>query len=137
MAFRARTVLKRALFVEGEYTVGEKLYLKLKIQSLVIAALTIASCAKVIGPADPRVAAEHLDFLREGQTTRQEVIKHLGSPLNEYEQGGIVSYILVENDDGQLEVMCGNVIAKPPIYNLVFSFGANDIMTRFSLLRLE
>ncbi len=113
------------------------LHLKPKIQSLVIAALIVASCAKVIRPADQQVVAEHLDFLREGQTTRQEVIKHLKSPLNEYEQGGIVSYILVENDDGQLEVMRGNLIAKPPIYNLVISFGANDIITRFSLLRLE
>jgi outer membrane protein assembly factor BamE (lipoprotein component of BamABCDE complex) len=113
------------------------LHLRLIVQSLIIATLVLSSCSTVIGPVEPQVVAEHLAYLREGQTTRQEVIEHLGSPLQEYEQGGIVSYVLLENSDGQFEVIRGRVIAKPPIYNLVLSFGADGVLTRLSLLRLE
>jgi hypothetical protein len=50
---------------------------------------------------------------------------------------GIVSYVLLQNSDGQFEVIRGRVKAKPPIYNLVLSFGADGVLTRLSLLRLE
>jgi len=113
------------------------LNLRLIIRCLIIVALAASSCSSVIGPADPRVIAERLPFLHEGQTSRQEVIDHLGDPLNQYEQGGTVSYLLVEHSDGQLEVVRGLVVAKPPIYNLVLSFGSDDTLTRFSLLHIE
>lgn len=104
---------------------------------LLIAALTVSNCSTVVGPADSQVVIEHLPFLVEGHTTREEVIKHLGTPLNEYKQDATVSYVLVENSDGQFEVLNGLVIAKPPIYNLILSFGPDNILTRSSLLRLE
>lgn len=113
------------------------LALRLFVQALVFIILMASSCSTVIAPVEPRVVAEHLAFLREGQTTRQEVIEHLGKPLNEYEQNSIVTYRLVEKSDGQLEVVRGLVVAKPPIYNLILSFGPDDILTRLSLLRLE
>ena len=111
----------------------------LKIRWLLIAAsaLVASSCSTVIGPADPRVIAERLPFLHEGQTTRQEVIDHLGDPLSQYEKSRTVTYILVENNDGHFEVVRGLVVAIPPIYNLIVSFGPDDTLTRFSLLRLE
>ena len=111
--------------------------MRLIVRSLIIAALVVSSCSTVIAPVDPQVVAEHLAFLREGETTRQEVIQHLGNPLNEYEQDATVSYLLVENSDGQFEAVRGLVIAKPPIYNLVLSFGPDGVLTRLSLLRLE
>jgi hypothetical protein len=113
------------------------LNLRLEIRCLVTAALVLSSCSTVIEPANARVVAEHFAFLREGYTTRQEVIDHLGDPLNQYEQGGTVSYLLVEHSDGQFEVVRGLVVAKPPIYNLVLSFGPDDTLTRFSLLHIE
>jgi hypothetical protein len=113
------------------------LTLQLFVQALVLIILVASSCSTVIGPADSQVVIEHLPFLLEGHTTREEVIKHLGNPLNEYKQDVTISYVLVENSDGQLEVVRGLVAAKPPIYNLILSFGPDDILTRFSLLRVE
>jgi hypothetical protein len=110
---------------------------RLIVQALVLAAFVESSCSTVIGPVNPQVVAQHFAFLRQGQTTREEVIKHLGNPRNEYKQDATVTYLLVENSDGEFEVVRGLVAAIPPIYNLILSFGPDDSLTRFSLLRLE
>ena len=109
--------------------------MRLKIQRLVLSALVVSGCSTVIAPVDPQVIAKHLAFLHEGQTTREEVIKHLGNPRNEYKQDATVTYVLVENSDGQFEAVPSAAI--PPIYNLILSFGPDDILNRLSLLRLE
>ena len=106
------------------------LNLRLKIGYLFIAAVVTSSCSTIIEPADPRVIAERLPFLHQGQTTRQEVIDHLGDPVNEYEHGAIVTYILMEGRDGRFEVDRGLKRAEPPIYNLVLSFGPDEVLTR-------
>lgn len=60
--------------------------------------------------ANHQVSAQ-LEFVRDGHTTRSEILKQLGRPASIYEDGRIVIYWLIKNDEGMLKVSNMNVTA--------------------------
>jgi hypothetical protein len=105
----------------------------------VIAVVCLASCSSYIAPLDPNRTRSWLPFLIEGRTTKEEVLSRLGTPVNEYEGGIIVSYILRENRNSQLQVadLVTGQDWNPEIYNLVLVFGPMEILERYSIVRVR
>ena len=102
---------------------------------------------------DHQVIASNLPFIRVGEITRSEILDQLGKPASFFEDGMIVIYWLVENDNGVLEVVPKNATAirllehsvinsferrprrsRSGYYNLVLVFGNNDILEEYSLV---
>jgi hypothetical protein len=105
----------------------------------IIAVVCLIGCSSYIAPLDPNRTRSWLPFLIEGKTTKEEVLNRLGTPVNQYEDGSIVSYILRENLNSQLQV--GETGSsrdwKPEIYNLVLVFGPTEILERYSIVHVR
>ena len=102
---------------------------------------------------DHHVVLSNFPFIRDGEITRREILDQLGHPASFFEDGMIVIYWLVENDNGVLEVVSRNVAAislqthtfidslegrswrsTTGFYNLVLVFGNNDILEEHSIV---
>lgn len=110
-------------------------HLRLEIQSLALTLFLLLGCSSVVKPIDRNVVATRFGFLQEGKTKRQEVIDHFGGPRRDYEQGRIITYLMREDATGDFQVI--DFREDGPLYNLVLSFGTNDILVRHSLVRVQ
>jgi hypothetical protein len=101
--------------------------------------VTVAACSSYVAPLEPDTTRSRLPFLIEGRTTKEEILNRLGIPAKEYEGGRIVSYILRENINSQLQVADTGFRRNwnSEIYNLVVVFGPTEILERYSLVRVR
>jgi hypothetical protein len=110
-------------------------HLWLETHSLALTVFLLFSCSPIVKPVDREVVTTHFAFLQEGITRRQDVIDHFGGPRRDYEQGRIITYLMREDLNGGFQVI--SFREEGPIYNLVLSFGADDILVQYSLVRVQ
>ena len=118
---------------------------------LVVMILLTAGCAaSTIAPQDQQFVRERLPFIRDGKTSRVEVISRLGKPDYRHEGGRIHAYkiwtcameeqpplflqgVPASGSTASAEVRC----IDPGKYNLVIVFGPNNLVERHSLVRVK
>jgi len=102
---------------------------------------------------DDQVVASNLSFIRDGKTSRSEILAQLGQPASVYENGRIVIYWLQEGSSGELQAttknmaalgidtrsyqhnsVYGSIESKSGYYNLILVFTDNDILEEHSLV---
>lgn len=118
---------------------------------LIVTVLLVAGCAaSTVAPHDPQVVSERLPFIRDGKTSRNEVISRLGTPDYRHEGGRILAYkIWMCAMEEQLPLFLQGVPAigstasaeircrDPGKYNLVLVFGPDNLVERHSLVRVK
>ncbi|MBI3854302.1 MAG: hypothetical protein HY293_01280 [Planctomycetes bacterium] len=90
------------------------------------------------------VEGKHLSFLRDGVTTREEVLLRFGDPTGEYESGRILTFRIEANEKGvipvrrELDRNFGGV-TQWSIANLsvVTVFDETNILRRHSLIAVR
>ena len=87
--------------------------------------------------------SERIPFIREGVTTREEIMTRLGAPVSFYENQRIVIYWMHENKTGKFQVVPqrampidpeGGITWKLGLHNLVLVFDDHNILERHSLV---
>ena len=109
-------------------------YFTLNVCCLSLTVFLFFSCASRVKLVDQEIVVKQFNFLQEG-ITRQEVYDHLGNPRFDYEQGRIITYLMQEDLSGRFEVI--SFREEGPLYNLVLSFGADNLLLRYSLVRVQ
>jgi hypothetical protein len=86
----------------------------------------------------------NLQFLKDGKTTREDVLLKLGEPSGQFEGERILTYILLTDNEGKLHVLPRQVPMYPhdprmyvlnsDICSLVLVFGSDNILMKHSLI---
>jgi hypothetical protein len=97
--------------------------------------LAWACSSTKVEAVNPAIVTTYFSYLQEGKTSRQQAVDHLGPPRKEYENGRIVTYLLKENANGELSPI--NFREKGALFYLVLSFGSDDILVRYTLVRFQ
>jgi hypothetical protein len=113
--------------------------------SLVFLLLVLACSSPRIRPLSPEEVLLHLPRLVDGQTTKEEVLLHLGIPSAQFQGETILTYQMRRAADGQLHVVSRLVGSSDPrlrrwppgTYDLVLVFGADHVLARHALLLVE
>ena len=100
----------------------------------IVAVLAVVACS-YIAPVDQEKSKSWLPFIIDGRTTKEEVVTRLETPISQYENGRVVTYILYEDSNGRLELY--SLDNNPKVYNLVLVFGPTEILEKHSLLRVK
>ena len=106
---------------------------------LVVMILLTAGCAAwTVAPQDQQFVSERLPFLRDGKTSRKEVLSRLGTPDYRHEGGRILAYkiwtcAMEEQRPLIAETRCGD----SGTYNLILVFGPDNLVERHSLVRVK
>jgi len=102
---------------------------------LLAAGLASACSTSPVAPVDPAQVMQKFGFLRDGATTRQEVVDRMGAPHATYEKNSMVTYVVFGNELGNFNV------GIPPSrgssrgeYTLVLVFDARDVLNKHSLV---
>lgn len=103
----------------------------------------VTACALPVAVMEADVVKGRIPFLREGRTTREEVLNRLGHPTGEYDDGRILIYVLQEDVTDRLH--SGPVGGapnrgsqwRPTQYQLVLVFGTGGVLERQSLVRVR
>lgn len=98
---------------------------------LLVLAVLLSGCA-----TPPQGNVRLLDFLQDGQTTREAVYLQLGEPSGVYENGRILAYRLAEDEGGYLLLLKSGP-GWTGMYSLVLSFSAEGTLLRHSLVRVR
>jgi hypothetical protein len=109
-----------------------------------VALLLVLGCeTPVTRPVEDLLGADCLAFVRDGHTTREDVILRLGIPSAEFEDGRILTYALRLDEEDQLQVIAlqpGTTQLSrwcPGVYSLVLVFGRDGRLERHSLVVAE
>lgn len=121
----------------------------LNIGLFLVSVLLLAGCATVVVPLDPQVVSERLPFIRDGKTSKQEVLSRLGEPYSRYEGEQILTYMMCEDisrDGGRFpgytritdkegDAFPGRAGCSPErTNNLILVFGPDDLVERHSVV---
>ena len=100
-----------------------------------IPALGLAGCVTPV----PSARHDLLDFLRLGQTPRQEVILNLGQPSAAFEQETILTYRIGEDTNTGYYVLTPRAMLpwQSVRYSLVLVFDDKGILQKQNLVRVE
>ena len=110
---------------------------------LILLSLLTACATPKIRPSDvEQVIRSELSFIRDGVTTREDVLLKLGTPSAQFEAQRILTYQLREDKDGRVHVFWPRHTEVNPsfthlgsdIYSLVLVFGSNGVLERHSLV---
>lgn len=96
-------------------------------------------------PAAQVIRSDLLSFLREGTTTREEVLLKLGTPSMRFEGERILTYQVRIDKDGAAHVFWPRRSElelknswlthwEPGIHSLVLVFGPNGVLEKYSLV---
>ena len=83
-------------------------------------------------PPPNMIEGKHLAFVRDGVSTRQEMITRLGQPVGRYEDDEILIFLLVYEDDA-LEPWLGSYFGGPR-YQLVLVFDPQGVLREHRLI---
>ncbi|MEO6308249.1 MAG: hypothetical protein ABIO96_06950 [Nitrospiraceae bacterium] len=120
----------------------------LKIGLFLVSVLLLAGCATVVVPLDPQLVTERLPFIRDGKTSKEEVLSRLGEPYSRYEGEQILTYVMCEDlslDGGRrlshtrTTDTKGEAVRCSPerTNNLILVFGPDDLVERHSVVLLN
>jgi len=117
-----------------------------------VSALLLAGCATVVVPLDPQLVSERFPFIREGKTSKQEVLSRLGEPYSRYEGEQILTYVMCEDisrgggrlpsytriTDKEGEAFPGKAgCSYERTNNLILVFGPDDLVARHSVVLIN
>jgi len=91
-----------------------------------------AGCATRGAVDDPALIAK-LGFIRPGGANRAEVEARLGAPVQSFEGGRLVMYLVGERDDGRLSTIAG--LPHGFAYTLFIEYAPDETIARRALLR--
>jgi hypothetical protein len=126
--------------------------MRTKTVPFLITAIMIAGCATVVAPLEPQLVSERLPFIRDGKTSKEEVVSRLGEPANRYEGGRILTYEMCEDfylkgplrlrdtrPEGEKSEMRRTAVRCSPerTNNLILVFGPDDLVERHSAVLLN
>lgn len=97
----------------------------------VAVSIAIMSCASM-----PRGKRDLLDFLQNGQTTRQDVYHHLGNPTRHYQGSRILTYRIGEDEGGFFTVFYTQDWEGIP-FSLVLAFDDRGLLRKYSMVRVR
>lgn len=84
-------------------------------------------------PVDASVVMQKFGMLRNGETTKQEILDRMGHPASTFEQDHALTYRVFENGIGKIDVG----VTRPPSraeYSLVLIFDDRNVLNRHSLV---
>lgn len=98
----------------------------------------LSGCStNTVAIVEPANAGERLGFLRDGETTRQEVLDRMGAPYGVNEADRALTYRVFENDLGKF-VVAAKALPTPPYsraeYSVTLIFDEKDVLKRHSLV---
>ena len=98
----------------------------------------ILGCSQYVVQVDKQDVSKCLPFIQTGLTGRQEIFHRLGEPANTYEDGRIITYVVLDGVQERPDIIkCDKRISKGiAVYSLVLVFGPNDGLIRHSLVRV-
>ena len=117
-----------------------------------VSALLLAGCATVVVPLEPQLVSERLPFIRDGKTSKEEVLSRLGEPDSRYQGEQILTYVMCEDiplgggvrlshtgtTDKKREAFPGAVPCSPAhTNNLILVFGPDDLVARHSVVLMN
>lgn len=122
-----------------------------RLESGVAVVAILQSAALFSGCATPEVRPVELaevreaplvSFIRDGATTREEVLLRLGTPAASFENDRILAYQIRSREDGTLAVFWPRRLeldlplnyTSPEIYSLILVFDARGVVVRHSLV---
>jgi hypothetical protein len=112
--------------------------LLLKVYVIVTALLVAGCAASTVAPADPLVVSEVLPYIRDGKTSRNEVLRRLGDPDYRHEGGRIVAYKMwMCAGEEQVPFSSKTRCRDHGTYNLVLVFGPRNLVEQHSLVRVK
>ena len=108
----------------------------LNIGLFFVSALLLAGCATVVVPLEPQLVSERLPFIRDGKTSKQEVLGRLGEPDSRYEGEQILTYVMCEDISLGGRVRLSHTVPCSPYHtnNLILVFGPDDLIARHSMV---
>jgi hypothetical protein len=124
----------------------------LNIGLFLVSVLLLAGCATVVVPLEPQLVSERLPFIRDGKTSKEEVLSRLGEPDSRYEGERILTYVMCEDislegglrlshtrpTDKKDEALPGAVRCSPErTNNLILVFGPDDLVERHSVVLMN
>jgi hypothetical protein len=124
----------------------------LNIGLFLVSALLLAGCATVVVPLEPQLVSERLPFIRDGKTSKEEVLSRLGEPYSRYQGEQILTYVMCEDislggrvrlshtrpTDKKSEAFPGAVRCAPAhTNNLILVFGPDDLVARHSVVLMN
>jgi len=101
----------------------------------------IVNCSQHIVQVEDQDSSECFPFIQNDITSKQEILNQLGDPINSYEGGRIISYLVFDGErKTQKGINCKKRISDKTavaVYNLVLIFGQNNVLKRHSLVRVR
>lgn len=96
-----------------------------------LAAILAVACNAPVHRVDEAHAAKRLGFIRVSETTRDQILRRLGTPHSTYEQGRIVAYAFRDRD-GELELAY-----RVPEFYLIVVYAADGTVVRRGLVQVR
>jgi hypothetical protein len=100
------------------------------------ALLIVVSACSYNAPLAAETVRQHFSFLRDDQTTRDEIRQRIGVPLASYEADRILVYSMIEDRSGRFQVIY-NPTPVRALYHLVLVFGSTGTLEKHSLVRVQ
>jgi len=101
-----------------------------RLWRLAIAGMLVGSGCSYVEPVDEQTIREAFPFIRDGETTKKEVLHRFGTPDSEHEDGRIMTYRAGCAGYARL------ALVEPPCslatYRLVLVFGPDAVLERHS-----
>lgn len=104
----------------------------------IFSALLANSCVlSEVRPAGQERTQE-IKFIRDGITTKREILNRLGTPREEFEEGQMFIYMMCRNPANKLSLSSDCLGGFGcDVYNLVLHFDIHAILKRHSLICVE
>ncbi|HXT66173.1 MAG TPA: hypothetical protein VN657_05230 [Nitrospiraceae bacterium] len=124
---------------------------------LVLACTLLFACASTVMQLEPQLVSERLPFVQDGKTSKEEVLRRLGEPNHRYEEGRILTYTILSDEqcedisqNGQLRLIntrltdeqgealrAANRCYSERRNTLILVFGPDALVERHSLVLVK
>jgi hypothetical protein len=102
--------------------------------SLLIGCIPIPMKEKVTAGTDyRRVFGDHGQWLVDGQTTREQIVKHLGPPQHNASDGEFFGYFLETNTGYWIQPLCFQGVRADQLRILLLQFGKDGTLLRHQI----
>jgi hypothetical protein len=104
---------------------------------LICLVFIIACCASGLKPLDTNMEKTWLSFIKDGKTTKEEIIITYGSPMKTFTNENILIYSMwfaETRGQGFIKQERRNTVGE---YHFVFVFDENNILKRHSFLKVR
>jgi hypothetical protein len=101
-----------------------------------IVAIMITGCSADLTQLKPQLVSEWFPYIRDGKTSKEEILSRLSEPDNRYERGRIFTYMLCPRL-GETHPTNEKSCYSKHTNTLILVFGPDDLVERHSVVRME